>query len=153
METNPLNINALQELVDRQAITDVLYRYASSIDRKDFATLRSLFADDATATYTTVATLEGADNIVKWIDGMTVEKTWQHHLLSVYHIDFIGPDEAETLTYHTSHQTDRRDEGSVTLIVARYNDRLRRIDGSWKIVDKVMQPGWAETRRPEVVAH
>src|ERR1700722_2060426 len=113
MDTNPL-----QELIDRQAITDVLYRYASSVDRKDFTTLRHLFSDDAHATYTTVADLEGADNIVKWIDEMTVNKSWQHHLLSVYHIDFTGPDEAETLTYHTSHQTDIGDEGAVTLIVA-----------------------------------
>jgi 3-phenylpropionate/cinnamic acid dioxygenase small subunit len=148
-----MDTNALQELVDRQAITDVLYRYASSVDRRDFATLRNLFADDARATYTTVAELDGADNIVRWIDDMTVDKAWQHHLLSVYHIDFTGPDEVEALTYHTSHQTDKGDEGSVTLIVARYNDRLRRIDGSWKIVEKIMQPGWAETRRPKVVAH
>ena len=148
-----MDTNALQELVDRQAITDVLYRYASSVDRKDFTTLRGLFADDARARYTTVAELEGADNIVKWIDDMTVDKAWQHHLLSVYHVDFIGPDEAETLTYHTSHQTTTGDEGSVTLIVARYNDRLRRIDGSWKIVEKVMQPGWAETRHADHVAH
>jgi len=148
-----MDTDALQDLVDRQAITDVLFRYASSVDRKDFTTLRSLFADDARATYTTVAELEGADNIVKWIDDMTADKAWQHHLLSVYHIDFTGPDEAETLTYHTSHQTTKGDEGAVTLIVARYNDRLRRQDGTWKIVEKIMQPGWAETRHPDVVAH
>ena len=137
----------LRWLIDRQQISDVLYRYASSVDYKDYATLRSLFTDDAHGVYTTVADLTGADEIVKWIDEMTAGKSWQHHKLTVYHIDFTGPDEASTLTYHTSHQTDVGDDGSVTLIVARYRDKLRRVDGSWKITEKIMEPGWMEQRR------
>jgi 3-phenylpropionate/cinnamic acid dioxygenase small subunit len=151
--TRGSDADVLQQLIDRQDITDVLYRYASSIDCKDFVTLRTLLADDARASYTTVATLEGGDAIVAWIDAMTADKSWQHHLLSVYHVDFTGPDEARTLTYHTSHQTTVGQEGVVTLIVARYHDTLRRIDGSWKIVEKIMEPGWAEERRTEALAH
>ncbi len=109
--------------------------------------MRSLFTDDAHGIYMTVADLTGADEIVKWIDGMTADKAWQHHKLTVYHIDFTGPDEASTLTYHTSHQTDVGDEGAVTLIVARYRDKLRRVDGRWKITEKIMEPGWMEQRR------
>jgi 3-phenylpropionate/cinnamic acid dioxygenase small subunit len=138
----------LRWLIDRQQISDVLYRYASCVDYKDFATLRSLFTDDARGIYMTVADLTGADEIVTWIDGMTADKAWQHHKLTVYHIDFTGPDEASALTYHTSHQTDKGDEGAVTVIVARYRDKLRRMDGTWKITEKFMEPGWAERRRP-----
>jgi ketosteroid isomerase-like protein len=148
----PVSGEELRRLVDRQQISDVLYRYASSVDRKDFARLRSLFTDDARAVYMTVADLTGADEIVKWIDGMTADKAWQHHKLTVYHIDFTGPDEAETLTYHTSHQTDIGDEGAVTVIVARYRDTLRRVDGMWKITEKIMEPGWVEQRRPAAAA-
>jgi len=143
----PVSQEELRRLIDRQQISDVLYRYASSVDYKDFATLRSLFTDDAHGVYTTVADLTGADEIVKWIDGMTAGKAWQHHKLTVYHIDFTGPDEASTLTYHTSHQTDVGDEGAVTLIVARYRDKLRRVGGTWKITEKIMEPGWMEQRR------
>jgi ketosteroid isomerase-like protein len=145
---SPVTAGELRRLVDRQQISDVLYRYASCVDYKDFATLRSLFTDDARGIYMTVADLSGADEIVKWIDGMTADKAWQHHKLTVYHIDFTGPDEATTLTYHTSHQTDVGDEGAVTQIVSRYRDRLRRVDGTWKITEKIMEPGWAEQRRP-----
>lgn len=140
-------------LVDRQEISEVLYRYASCVDYKDFDTLRLLFVDDAHGVYTTVADLHGADEIVKWIDEMTATKTWQHHKLNVYHVDFTGPDEARTLTYHTSHQTDSEDPGAVVLIVARYRDTLRRTPDGWKIVEKIMEPGWAERRVPEVTPH
>jgi 3-phenylpropionate/cinnamic acid dioxygenase small subunit len=143
----PAGPGELRQLIDRQQIADVLYRYASSVDYKDFATLRSLFTDDAHGVYMTVADLTGADEIVNWIDGMTADKSWQHHKLSVYHIDFTGPDEASTLTYHTSHQTDAGDESAVTLIVARYRDKLRRVGGTWKITEKIMEPGWMEQRR------
>ena len=44
---SPVTAEKLQQLIDRQQISDVLYRYASSVDYKDFATLRSLLADDA----------------------------------------------------------------------------------------------------------
>jgi ketosteroid isomerase-like protein len=144
----PVSQEELRRLIDRQQVSDVLYRYASSVDYKDFATLRSLFTDDAHGVYTTVADLTGADEIVKWIDEMTAGKSWQHHKLTVYHIDFTGPDEVSTLTYHTSHQTDAGDESAVTLIVARYRDKLRRVGGTWKITEKIMEPGWMEQRRP-----
>jgi len=147
-ESLPVSAGELRRLIDRQQISDVLYRYASSVDYKDFATLRSLFTDDAHGVYTTVADLTGADEIVNWIDGMTADKAWQHHKLTVYHVEFTGPDEASTLTYHTSHQTDIGDEGTVTLIVARYRDKLRRVNGTWKITEKIMESGWAEQRRP-----
>jgi ferredoxin len=143
----PVSQEELRRLIDRQQICEVLYRYASSVDYKDFATLRSLFTDDAHGVYMTVADLTGADEIVKWIDGMTADKSWQHHKLTVYHVDFTGPDEASALTYHTSHQTDVGDDSTVTLIVARYRDKLRRVGGTWKITEKIMEPGWMEQRR------
>jgi len=135
----------LQELVDRQKIVDTLYRYASSIDVKDYPTLRATFVDDAVGQYAGAEPIHGADNIVKWIDEMTVTRSWQHHMLNVYHVDIDG-DQARAVTYHTSHQTDVSDPDKVLVIVARYYDTLRRVDGSWRIADKRMDVGWIEER-------
>lgn len=136
---------AVQELLDRQQIADTLYRYASSIDYKDYPTLRSLFVDDAVGKYGDAPAIEGADQIVKWITEATADRAWQHHKLTVYHIDING-DMATTLTYHTSHQTTIDDPDTVIVIVARYKDVLRREGGSWKIADKLMEIGWIEKR-------
>ena len=137
---------AVQDLVDRQQIADTLYRYASSIDDKDYMTLRSLFVDDAVGKYGDAPAIEGADQIVKWIDEATQDRAWQHHKLTLYHIDLDG-DEARTLTYHTSHQTTTDDPDTVIVIVARYKDVLRREGGTWKIADKLMEIGWVERRQ------
>lgn len=137
--------HAVQELLDRQRIQDTLYRYASTIDVKDFPRLRELFVDDAVGQYGDAPPIHGADAIVAWIDSMTADSTWQHHKLTVYHVDIDG-DEATALTYHTSHQTTVADPDVVTVIVARYRDVLRRVGDGWKIAEKVFEIGWAEQR-------
>ena len=137
---------AVQDILDRQQIADVLYRYASTVDYKDYPTMRSLFTDDAVGQYgSTAEPIHGADNIVAWIDSMTQDRVWQHHKLTVYHVDIDG-DVARTLTYHTSHQIAEGDPDTVIVIVARYKDALRRENGSWKIFDKFMEVGWMEER-------
>ena len=133
----------LRRLLDRQAIVDLLLRYASTIDAKDYTTLRSLFCDDIHARYGDVE-VNGGDELLAWIDGMTADSTWQHHLLNVYHVDFVSDTEATTLTYHTSHQTTSSAPNTCTKIVARYYDTVRKVDGVWKIADKYMQIGWVE---------
>ena len=133
----------LARMLDRQAIVDLLLRYASTIDAKDYTTLRSLFCEDIHAKYGEVE-VDGADNLVQWIDGMTADVSWQHHFLSVYHVDFVSDTEATTLTYHTSHQTKSASPNTCRKIVARYYDTVHKVDGTWKIADKYMQIGWAE---------
>ena len=134
----------VQHLLDRQQVEDVLLRYASAIDTKDYTTLRALFCDDIRGQYGD-AVVHGGDELLEWIDRMTATKTWQHHLLSVYHIDFVNATEANALTYHTSHQTDSTAPGQISRIIARYRDTLRKEDGRWKIADKVMEIGWVDS--------
>lgn len=134
----------MERLLDRHDVEDVLLRYASSIDRKDYATLRTVFADDARGQYGDFV-VEGADALVAWIESKGAERVWQHHLMSVYHVDFPAPGEAVALTYHTSHQTAAGAPDDCYRLVARYHDTLRKgADGRWLITEKVMELGWAD---------
>jgi 3-phenylpropionate/cinnamic acid dioxygenase small subunit len=136
----------VQELVDFHRVSQTLYRYASTVDKKDWTALRTLFTDDATARFGDYPPLAGADAIVKFIADASDKRSWLHHLISVYHVEVDG-DEASALTYHTSHQIDAADPTTVGVIVARYHDRLQLVDGAWKIADKRMEIG-ARERRP-----
>ena len=132
---------------DRLAVTDTLLRYCSSVDSKDFETVRRLFADDATASYGGSDWIQGADTIVAWLRAMTAEQTYQHHLLSVYHVDLdASGDEATALSYLVSHQVSSADPDTVLQLVSRYYDTLRRVDGGWRITKKEYVIGWAEVR-------
>jgi 3-phenylpropionate/cinnamic acid dioxygenase small subunit len=135
----------VQALLDRTAVSDVLYRYASTIDRKDYDGLRAVFVDDARGQYGDRPWIEGADALVDWIRDQGRVQAWQHHLVNVYHVDVEG-DRAAALTYHTSHQATAADPDTAKVIVARYHDELVRTPAGWRIASKVMETLWRETR-------
>jgi hypothetical protein len=130
---------------DRAQIEETLYRYASTIDIGDLGRLRTLLTDDARAKYGGRDWLEGADAVVGFIAAKGADVGWQHHLLTIYHVEVEG-DVATALTYHTSYQVQRAEPDRAALIVARYHDRLVRTAGSWLISEKRMEIGWRETR-------
>ena len=117
-----------------------------TIDRQDWDGLRRVLADDIVGVFADNEPIHGADALVDWIVSVAGTRDWQHHLLNVYHLDIDG-DFATAVTYHTSHQTQVDEPGSVYVIVVRYYDTLQRgSDGRWLISRKEMEVGWRETR-------
>ena len=138
----PVDLQALQ---DRLEITDALYRYSSAIDSFDTEGVRSVLADDVYAQYGNLDPVSGGDALAEWIAGATATITWQHHLLSVYHVDIDG-DSATALSYLTSYQVFDGEPDVAKLLVARYHDELRRTPDGWKISRRVAEFLWGESR-------
>src|SRR4051794_26848641 len=135
----------VRALQDRMDITDVLYRYASTIDRFDHAGLRSVLADGLWARYGNADPVVGGDAVAAWIGEAIAHVVWQHHLLSIYHVEVDG-DRASALVYHTSHQVFEDDPDTAKLLVGRYRNELRREAGGWKISRLVLEILWAEDK-------
>jgi hypothetical protein len=136
---------AVRALQDRMEITDVLYRYASTIDRFDSEGLRSVLAVDVWAQYGNAEPVSGGDAVASWIGEATANVIWQHHLLSVYHVEVDG-DRARALVYHTSHQVFEDDPDTAKLLVGRYHDELRREHDGWRISRLVLEILWGEQK-------
>jgi SnoaL-like domain len=145
MAAPTLSTDAIRVLQDRLDISDVLYRYASTIDRFDHARLRSVLADDLWAQYGNADPVVGGDAVAAWIGEAIATVVWQHHLLSVYHVDVEG-DEARALVYHTSHQVFEDAPDTAKLLVGRYHNELRREPGGWKISRLVLEILWGEEK-------
>lgn len=64
------------------------------------------------------------DRSLEWISGATAAITWQHHLLSVYHVDIDG-DQASALSYLTSHQVFDGEPNVAKTLVASIGSRWR----------------------------
>jgi ketosteroid isomerase-like protein len=143
--TTPSTDPAIRAIQDRIEITDVLYKYASTIDKFDYDGLRTTLADDIWAQYGNADPVEGGDALQGWIHEMTASVVWQHHLLSVYHVEVDG-DSAKALVYHTSHQLFEDDADNVKLLVGRYHNELRRDDDGWKISRLVLEILWGESK-------
>jgi 3-phenylpropionate/cinnamic acid dioxygenase small subunit len=65
-EDGPVNANALDRAV-RQDVSDLLVRYATGIDRRDWALLRSCFTDDCVADYGDIGRWRSGDEITEWM--------------------------------------------------------------------------------------
>ncbi len=52
----------------RQEIAELLTRYATGIDQRDWALLRSCFTDDCVADYGDIGLWNGSDEITGWMD-------------------------------------------------------------------------------------
>jgi ketosteroid isomerase-like protein len=131
--------------VDRVAITDALYRYASCMDRFDYDGVRSVLADDIVAQYGNNDVLNGIDEVLHYIDEFCVDCQMQHHFLSVYGVDVDG-DHAKALVYHTSHQLFERAPRIVHVLVGRYHNEMRRTEDGWKISKLLLELCWGERR-------
>ena len=136
---------AVRRLQDRAEITDVLYRYASTIDLFDRDGLRSVLTDDLWAQYGNAEPVSSGDAVAAWIGDATANVIWQHHLLSVYHVEVDG-DRASALVYHTSHQVFEDDPDTAKLLVGRYHNELRREGEGWKISRLVLEILWGEEK-------
>ena len=136
---------AIRALQDRMDITDVLYRYASTIDSFDRDGLRSVLADDLWAQYGNAEPVSGGDAVASWIGEATANVVWQHHLLSVYHVE-VEDDLARALVYHTSHQVFDDAPDTAKLLVGRYHNELRREPDGWRISRLVLEILWGEEK-------
>jgi len=143
--TAPTIESAVRAIQDRNEITDVLYSYASTIDKFDYDGMRATLADDIWAQYGNADPVEGGDALQAWIQEMTASVVWQHHFLSVYHVEIDG-DRAKALVYHPSHQLFEAAASYVMLLVGRYHNELRREADGWKISKLLLEILWAEEK-------
>ena len=126
--TDPL----LRELLDREAIRDVLNRYCRAVDRLDAEMLRSTYFEDAFDDHGPFKGLR--DDFVEWIiPFLRAEYLTTSHHLTTQVIEVDG-DLASAESYVFLVQ-DRMSEGGRLRSTAhgRYVDRMERRNGEWRI--------------------
>jgi 3-phenylpropionate/cinnamic acid dioxygenase small subunit len=75
-------MTADDERAAKQDIAEVLVRYATSIDRRDWPQLRTVFTDDVHADYRDIGTFDGIDTITEFMVQAHVEMGHTMHQLS-----------------------------------------------------------------------
>jgi hypothetical protein len=134
----------LQELGDRQAITDLLVRYCTALDTRDWPLLRSCFTADGVVDYGdyggqhdpagTVAHCRGG------LEGLDVTQ----HLIANVAIELDG-DRASAVCYvHAQHTLTGADGGDNFMIGGQYRDRLVRTAEGWRFAYRSLIGIWSE---------
>lgn len=134
-----------QEVADRLAIADKIYRYCRSVDRLDIPVGHSVFHPDSTADFgaSYVGTGRG------WIDFICVEhKKFLHHSHQVTNIIIeLDGERAGSEAYVTA--TLRRRDGERIIqheFWARYVDKWSKRDGDWAIDSRHCIVDYGSTR-------
>lgn len=127
-------------LADRFAIDEVLVRYCRGVNRCDADELRRGFASDATIDFGTGPhPVDGA--IDRILANLRPMRMTQHSISNV--LIRIDGDQARAETYTTSlHIVGLPGQWAEMVIGGRYLDRLARIDGEWRIAERVYVMDW-----------
>lgn len=116
---------------DRQDIADVLIRYASGIDRRDWDLFRSCFTDDVVAEYDGIATWTDVEAITAFMIDSHAAMGHTMHRLSNLAIQIDG-DHATSRTYVDSLLM--TPDGADGLEAhGFYDDELVRTPDGWRI--------------------
>ena len=137
---------ALQRLIDRAEIEDVMRRYARAVDRGDWDLLRSVYHPDAHDDH---GEYKGdIDGLIKWLDIRFANVDNSMHFLGNCLIEFAGPNLALVETYFVSRrlrppvagEDENACPGDAMCRQAwgRYVDRFERVNGEWRIAHRIV---------------
>jgi 3-phenylpropionate/cinnamic acid dioxygenase small subunit len=120
---------------DRADITEVLLRYATGIDRRDWATFRTVFSEDCVLDYGQIGSFTGVDAVTEFMDQSHAMAGHTMHRLSNIVITVDG-DDATARTY-VDGLILAPDNASGVSAIGIYDDDLVRTDQGWRIARRV----------------
>ncbi|NKR93905.1 DUF4440 domain-containing protein [Rhodococcus hoagii] len=149
-------------LIDKQEITEVLYRYARAVDRKDFDRVADCYFPDA---------IDNHGGYIGTVAGLIEDMKSRHatidsslHYVTNVLIDLDGDTadvESYCLCYLRQAPAVAGGPQSRATVKCRYVDRFERRDGQWRIADRIvvfdesvtdeivdaLSPSWVRSRR------
>jgi ketosteroid isomerase-like protein len=129
--------DAVEELLDKEAIREAVLRYCRGVDRGDEEMLASAYHTDA-VDYHGATPFEGAA-IAPGILGLVSKSRVSLHQILNQFVQLQGPDVAAAETYFTAWQS-LEYQGTERMLCAlgRYVDRFQKRAGEWRIAHRVV---------------
>lgn len=128
----------MTEREDRQDISDVLLRYATGIDRRDWPLFRTAFTDDCQLDYGEIGTWNGVDAVTDFMDTAHAAAGHTMHRLTNQVITVDG-DRAKARTYVDGLILSADGHSGVNA-VGFYDDDIVRTDAGWRIARRSFTP-------------
>lgn len=137
--------NEIKTLLDKQAISELVFNYSRAVDRKDFALLRTLYTDDGFDDHGGL--YRGpAVGYVDWLEQAMKNCDITAHSVHNHLIAFAGGDRAEGEVYVTAYHRLHNGEGGFNELVEglRYLDQYRKHEGRWQFARRTLINDWAQ---------
>jgi 3-phenylpropionate/cinnamic acid dioxygenase small subunit len=128
-------MDSAAEWIERLAVTDVLYRYATGIDRQDWSLLRSCFTDDCQLDYGDIGRWRSADEVVEWMRETHAGMTHTLHRITNPVVEIRGTT-ASAESYVHAVLVHPSDPDRPFHAYGRYTDELDKSGAVWRIATR-----------------
>jgi 3-phenylpropionate/cinnamic acid dioxygenase small subunit len=125
-------------MTDREDIAEVLVRYATGIDRRDWPLFRTVFTDDCELDYGEIGTFTGVDVVTKFMELSHSAAGHTLHRLTNQTITVNG-DRAQARTY-VDGLIMAADNKSGVNAIGYYDDEIVRTADGWRIARRRFTP-------------
>lgn len=143
----------LQELSDRLEIDDLLTRYATGVDRKEWDLWETCFTKDAVIDYTAFGGIRGSVAEVRaWLEKTMVMFPMTQHMILNKEIVIEG-DRATSRAGFYNPMSLPLDDGENRLLFFEggyYCDQLQRTPEGWKIRERVEEFSYSTRINPQL---
>lgn len=140
-----MSSTATQDLTDRAGIVDTVLAYATAVDTRDWATLRTLFTEDACWEYPASGERQSGPAAIVARITASIERLDATQHLNGNHVATLRGDEADhTCYFHAQHVRRGLPDGEHFLAAGRYDDQLRRTPDGWRFTRRRITSVWTE---------
>ena len=137
--------DAWARLTDRLEISDVLIRYAVSLDSRDWAQLATCFTGDAVAEYGELAGRnDGRDEIVATCRHTLEGLDASQHLVGNFVVACDGDEATASCYLHAQHYLVSANGANTFVVGGTYYDRLVRSPDGWRIAHRRLDVTWTD---------
>ena len=136
---------AMARIVDEHAVQAVLVRYASALDTRDWARLRTCFTPDAVATYEAIGEVHGYASIEGLVRRVLEPLAATQHIVSNVEVSLDG-DRATARCNLQSMHVREMPSGDNFIVAGVYTDELLRTPDGWRIARRALRRVWTQGR-------
>ena len=142
----------LEHLIDRQEIDDLLTRYATAVDTKDWDLYETCFTEDAFIDYESAGGIKGKRPEVRaWLEKVMVIFPMTQHVVCNRVIEIDGDKAtARSVFYNPMALPGEGKAQSLFIDGGYYNDQLVRTADGWRITERIEESSYS-TRRSQIL--
>lgn len=135
--------DALQELLDRQAIIDLQVAYCWALDRNEWDELDDVFLVDATAVLGR-STCANREEIKATCSRALTPLDDSQHIVGTHQVTLDGDRAVARCYLHAQHIRADAADGPHWIVAGRYEDQLVRTAEGWRIAHRKLTVMWTE---------
>ena len=135
----------LETLIDRQEIDDLLTRYATAVDTKDWDLYETVFTEDAFIDYESAGGIKGKlPEIRAWLEKTLAMFPMTQHVVCNRVVELDGDKGTARSVFYNPMGLPSEETGQVLFFDGGYyNDQLIRTKDGWRICERIEESSYS----------